>query len=82
MGTWTELLKMGGKVGGKILESGKAAAPHVWQAAKIAYPHAKDAVKTTAHIARTQLSLLQNIKQPLLLELLLYYRNLVIRKVF
>lgn len=52
MGTWTELLKMGGKVGGKILESGKAAAPHVWQAAKIAYPHAKDAVKTTAHIAK------------------------------
>lgn len=52
MGTWTELLKMGGKVGGKILESGKAAAPHVWQAAKIAYPHAKDAVKTTVHIAK------------------------------
>lgn len=48
MGTWTELLKMGGKVGGKILESGKAAAPHIWQAAKIAYPYAKDAVKTTA----------------------------------
>lgn len=52
MGTWTELLKMGGKVGGKILESGKAAAPRVWKAAKIVYGFEKNAVKSTAHIAK------------------------------
>lgn len=34
MGTWSELLKLSGKAGVKLFESGKAAAPHIWHATK------------------------------------------------